>query len=355
MDRRSTRARLGLVLLSVLVWGPCSFGQEAAKPKAPAWFAQLSPAEQKAVRGVVQIAFIEERCRELLGTYVQLEKLVEGCRAGATITKLPESFDPRNDPSYEFHVDAHANTFDLTAAPKRPGGARFTCNGRNVYAKAGATASTQQESAPAVMVSLQELVPALGLEAPATPRRPRVWTEEDLAGLKGGISVVGGERSSDDASGEKPASRAAPARAAAGAGSDMQFSTAEACATEVINNIIGFEFLFCESKMCTLEELEKKVAEDTRRRGTPLPAGWSLRQDDNYQYAITANGARFDVAATPRRAGLGGFYCSSAGPGGYLTGQRCFYNPRGDATPGDTAVSESSVSGLGCVRGNAAR
>ncbi len=64
-------------------------------------------------------------------------------------------------------------------------------------------------------------------------------------------------------------------------------------------------------------------------------------RDSNYKYTVTLNGTGWVASATPRRAGLGGFFTD--GTRGMI--HDSYYNPNGPATMKDTRLGETSISG----------
>jgi len=91
------------------------------------------------------------------------------------------------------------------------------------------------------------------------------------------------------------------------------------------------------NRSCPLDELV---------RGATAP-NWNIGKlkydpstDPNYTYAVIVNGTKWTATATPKKAGLGGFFYD----GSFMSAQR-FYNGTGPASTQSTKFTGVSISG----------
>jgi hypothetical protein len=305
---------------------------------------RFSAEERIGKRNVFNILLMELMCREMIQKYVPLDQVLNGCQArtekeGGAISlsaSLPE--DPRRDPNYEYRVVARADTFDLSAAPKRKGLGGFFFDGQKIYFNPQGAASVSDKKIyefkvpPGESASSAQPVAAPPAAPPAQPAKKKVWTEEDLASLRGPINVGGGGAAS------KPES---PAATTPSAGSSQrqalrergyfnrkELQAEERRAQEYVVAISELENRDCKPNLkryCSLDELVQGVEVEPGRI-VGFRAGMEPSSDPNYEYRIALRDASYEVSATPRRPGLGGLMHD-----GYTT----HYNPKGSATKED--------------------
>ncbi len=287
--------------------------------------AGFSPEERKAVGSLIFFLRIEQMCKETSGKYASIEQLLKGCQ---TFSLAPED-DPRRDPNYEYRVTARSDSFEVSVIPRRAGLGAFFSDGKKIYYNPAGPASSRDKVLGELPLP-KELAQA---QKPTTPahEQPRsasggkkVWTEEELRGLRGSINVTGGETSAPTPSSEasSPGERA-PAQG--------EYRPEEELALQYICAFDVLEAIYCNShlkRFCTVDELAEGV-ETEPGKVEGFKKGKDPRLDPNYEYRVTIRGDTFEVSAIPRKPGLGGFFNDAYGT---------YYNPKAEASNKDKGV-----------------
>ncbi len=317
---------------------------------------RFSPEERTGSGNVVKILVMESMCKGMINKYVPLDQLVEGCQArtereGAAMSfSFTPSEDPRRDANYEYRVVARAQALEISAVPRRKGLGGFFFDGQKIYYNPQGAASPRDKKiyefpVPAAGSAASAQPVAAAPAAPPAPAAPRpgtagkkVWTEEELQGLRGAINVGGGGAASKP---QSPAATTPPtgsSRRQASRGSgfiDPRELRAEEQRAHLYLHAIGdLENEYCEpdlKRFCSLAELEQGV-EVNPGRTVGFRAGMGPSSDPNYEYRLTLHDDSYEVSATPRRPGLGGLV---------YDGFMAHYNPNGSATKEDPGVEGS--------------
>jgi hypothetical protein len=94
-------------------------------------------------------------------------------------------------------------------------------------------------------------------------------------------------------------------------------------------------------RVCSLDELVKGIRAKT---GAMLGFSQNPKLDPQYHYTLTISdaGDRYQIEASPQRAGLGGFVCY--GKKGWMFGDQ-FYNPKGVAANTSSKIGTMSIAG----------
>ncbi len=109
----------------------------------------------------------------------------------------------------------------------------------------------------------------------------------------------------------------------------ITFSEDERRALEMvaaIRYLVGSQCPIGLGRPCSMNELLKSVRKTREEIGDLIGLARDPRTDSNYEYSIAITGADWVIAATPKRAGLGGFW--SDGPS-------IHFNPKGQASQKD--------------------
>ena len=305
----------------------------------------FSPEERSADSHVTSLLLMEEFCRQTLGNYVPIEEALSGCqrqtqaesaRVTATVTLPPEE-DPRRDPNYEYRMKPGKAAFELSVIPRRAALGGFFSDAQKVYYNPNGLASTSDKvlydlSPAKTGAALARTSTGAQSAQPETPGKPapgskRVWTEEDIQGLSGGVSVVGGGETS------LPGASGGTSSSAGTAPAQGEYKPEEERALKYMCGFSLLETLHCQShlkRFCSVDELAEGVQlEPGKVFG--FEKGYDPRRDPNYEYRVTAEGDSFEVHAVPRKPGLGGFYDDARGP--------IRYNPKGEASVQDKRVN----------------
>ena len=304
-------ACLLIFLLSAVPAGAQSLADLARKQrdknKVPAQSATASDskpgaAEDAAYLNMGFVAAEELLCKQSLGTYVDWEQLFAGCRSKGVGMAIEKKDDPRLDPNYEFRLTTGKESFELAVLPKREGLAGLWTDGSKVYRNPNGAATRQSTL----------VYPSLNVTAADTQsvRGKKVYTSEDF---RGGSSMS--VRSVPDA---------ASGKASAG---NHSWKPAELEARYAVY-MISLTLTWCVEELgrpCTLNEIMDGVPTKSQSE-IKLNLKRDLRRDRDYEYRIASSGTDFEVSATAKRSGAGGFI---------RIGKQVYFNPQGPASAGD--------------------
>lgn len=270
---------------------------------------KLSPQEEKAYLQVGFTTAEERTCKAGLGRYADWEQLFAGCRAQGVTLATDRQDDPRRDPNYDYRLSVSANAFELSAAPRRSGLGGFFSDGQKIYFNPQGAATRESKA-------IYDFVSAAAAPSAGTAvQGKKVYTEEDLQGLGGQINTGGG--------GTSAAGDTAPAPG--------HYKPAEEVA-------LNFSYCFMSLEGACKVFLERRCSFEELIAGVEVRPGHvrgfikDPRDDPNYEYTLTINGDDYEIAASPKRPGLGGFY--SFGPD-------IHFNPDGPASRSDRPVFDT--------------
>ncbi len=180
----------------------------------------------------------------------------------------------------------------------------------------------------------------LAQETTSPPKAKRVWTNDNISG-SGKAAAAG-----PSASGCVADPQAIGAATALKESPQTKLSADERRALEFVIAIGWLEGVDCKvalRRACSLDELVKTVR-TPGQRGSIIGLTQDPRADSNYEYVVKVTGEQWEISATPKRSGLGGFLSEK---GEIVPGMH--FNPKGPASSTDPAPRYNmEVKGLTC-------
>lgn len=313
--------------------------------------AKFSPEERTTGGTMMTLLLMEIFCKASLDRYAEIEQVLNGCQSKTetegvrmSLSLRPE-IDPRRDPNYEYRLTPGKDAFELSALPRRAGLGGFFCDGKRIYFNPQGRASAHDKKIWDISKPLAKAATPSEATTQAAAQAPKpssgskkVWTEEELAGLRGPINLGTG---SSTESGAAPTMVATAPRGESSWGRGLrergyvqrrELKPEERLAHEYLVAISLLEDSECKPhlhRLCTLEELAAGIEVEPGRMAGFKP-GKDPARDANFEYRLTIRDDAYEVSATPRRSGLGALF-HDGGVG--------HYNPDGPATKEDPSVT----------------